>query len=158
MRFTLLTTSALTLITGVMSMPVTSSLTTRATSKIGACYGENRVLFTRYNIWIQNEKEYNLVCGDGCLANFRGRCGPGSVTDWGCDMGADGTGYYHFNVPLTCQSTDITAALNACLKQKWENYACTVTDHIAHEIAKAGLEIGVASIPDGKGPPKGGKK
>ncbi|EKG21333.1 hypothetical protein MPH_01325 [Macrophomina phaseolina MS6] len=72
-------------------------------------------LYKRWNIWVDNDANYNGACGSGCLDNIRGRCGS-SVTDWGCDRDGNGQGYYHFNTPTTCSEYDMTQALKACLK------------------------------------------
>jgi hypothetical protein len=159
MHFTLSTTSiVLSFLTGALAIPFEGqnlAPVVRRAKDPNVCIGTNHALAIRWDIWVQNEKKYNTQCGNGCLDNFRGRCG--AVTDWGCDLGKDGHGYYHFTTQALCQDVDMQAAVKACTKGEI-NIHCTTTDTPLTEAMRHGVEIGMASLPEGKSPPKGGSK
>ncbi|KAK0650546.1 hypothetical protein DIS24_g6747 [Lasiodiplodia hormozganensis] len=100
---------------GALASPTPAEGVNNLHKRDDTCESENIAgFYKRWNIWADNDDDYNDDCGSGCLSKIRGRCGS-SVTDWGCNRDENGQGYYHFNTPTTCSEYDMTQALKACL-------------------------------------------
>ncbi|ETS76074.1 hypothetical protein PFICI_11461 [Pestalotiopsis fici W106-1] len=80
-------------------------------------------IWTRWQIVIANDTEYNSDCGRGCLDNVRGRCGP--VTFWECERNEEGRGHFKFLTNSFCTTDDMMEAIYACTKDE-QDTDCTV--------------------------------
>lgn len=87
------------------------------------CYGKGETLFLSWQIDVVNDVYYNLQCGDGCLANLRGRCGV--ITSWNCVLNSDGSAHYDFLTSTFCTAFDVTSAMLACTKNE-QNIPCSI--------------------------------
>lgn len=108
----------------VAATPAVAARTVAA--KPNSCAGEvwGGLFMTDWQLNVANDTIYNpSECGNGCLDNFRGRCG--WITHWICERNAQ-SAYYHFSSSRFCTAYDITQAVLACTRGE-QNIGCMTT-------------------------------
>lgn len=108
--------AGLSLSLGAVASPISKAETdVKLARRANSCTHLSYEIFAhKWEIYLDNDANYNKQCGGGCLDNIRGRCT--TVTDWGCSRDDAGQAYMHFLTPAGCSDYDMTQALKACTK------------------------------------------
>ncbi|GME34945.1 uncharacterized protein LTHEOB_11506 [Neofusicoccum parvum] len=117
MHISTITTLLLGLSLGAMASPITNKGETdvNLVRRTNSCSSKNyQIMANLWNVYLDNDADYNKQCGGGCLDNIRGRCT--NVTDWKCERDSAGQAHMNFLTPSGCSNWAMTQALKACTK------------------------------------------
>lgn len=106
---------------------VLTALSSLATVNANYCWGTYQGPDYQWKVDVAGDAGYNVNCGDGCLANLRGRCGV--ISGWNCVRNPDGGAHYDFYTDIGCTAYDVTSAMLACTKNE-QNIPCGVDQRV----------------------------